>query len=128
MNMPEVIAFITSFCAISFSCCGSPAVPITKSTGKSPPPGSAGGVSGIARMPGIFESGPNDSINNCCAVLCRSLHGFGNRLVDVENLRPEEFGLFDRLVRRGLHNREHDTLILGRRQLLLREQIGRAHV
>ncbi len=45
------------------------------STGKSPPPGSGGGVSGIARTPGIFDNGPYDSIRSCCAVLDRSLHG-----------------------------------------------------
>ena len=43
--------------------------------GKSPPPGSGGGVSGITRMPGICDSGPIDSIRSCCVVLVRSLHG-----------------------------------------------------
>ena len=60
---------------MSPSCCGSAAEAMTKSTGKSPPPGSGGGVSGIARMPGIFDSGPIDSISSCCVVLVRSLHG-----------------------------------------------------
>jgi len=49
---------------------------MTRSTGKSPPPGSGGGVSGITRTPGIFESGPIDSIRSCCAVFVRSLQGF----------------------------------------------------
>ena len=75
MNMPDVIAFCTSLLAMSFSCCGSPAVEMTRSTGKSLPPGRDGGVVGIARTPGICDSGPIDSISNCCAVLLRSLHG-----------------------------------------------------
>ena len=76
MNNPLANAFPTSCFAIASSCCGSAAEAITKSTGKSPPPGSGGGVSGIVRMPGIFDSGPIDSISSCCAVLRRSLHGF----------------------------------------------------
>ena len=53
-----------------------PAVAITNSTGKFPPPGNGGGVNGITRMPGIFDSGPVDSTSSCCAVFLRSLHGF----------------------------------------------------
>src|SRR5207249_6561242 len=47
----------------------------TKSTGKSPPPGSGGVVVGIARMPGILDSGAIDSSRSCCVVFVRSLHG-----------------------------------------------------
>ena len=75
MNSPLANAFCTSWPANSASCCGSAAEEITKSTGKFPPPGSGGGVSGITRTPGIFDSGPIDSINSCCVVLVRSLHG-----------------------------------------------------
>ena len=49
---------------------------ITKSTGKSPPPGRGGGVVGITRMPGTWESGPMDCIINACALFFRSLQGF----------------------------------------------------
>jgi hypothetical protein len=75
MNIPLANAFCTSCSANSRSRSGSAADAITKSTGKSPPPGSAGGVSGITRMPGICDSGPIDSISSCCAVFVRSLHG-----------------------------------------------------
>ena len=76
MNLPLANAFSTSCLANSTSCCGSADDAITKSTGKSPPPGSGGGVCGITRMPGIFDNGPVDSTRSCCAVFVRSLHGF----------------------------------------------------
>ena len=75
MNRPLSLAFATSSRASSSSCRGSAAEAITRSTGKSPPPGSGGGVVGIARMPGIFASGFVESSISCCAVLPRSLHG-----------------------------------------------------
>ena len=75
MNSPLANAFCTSCPATSTSRSGSADEEITRSTGKSPPPGNGGGVSGNARIPGIFDSGPATSIWSCCAVLVRSLQG-----------------------------------------------------
>ena len=75
MNRPLANAFPTSWLANSVSCCGSAVEAMTKSTGKSPPPGSGGGVSGMTRMPGICESFPATSISSCCVVFVRSLQG-----------------------------------------------------
>ena len=75
MNLPLANAFCTSLLANSTSCSGSAVEAITKSTGKSPPPGSAGGTSEITRMPGIWESLPAASIWSCELFLVRSLHG-----------------------------------------------------
>ena len=77
--MPLPNALPTSCCAISASRSGLPGEAITRSTGKSPPPGSGGGVSGIARMPGTCDSGPATSISSCCVVFVRSLHGFATK-------------------------------------------------
>ena len=60
MKSPLANAFATSLFAISTSCSGSAVEAITRSTGKSPPPGSGCGVSGITRTPGICESLPAD--------------------------------------------------------------------
>ena len=49
---------------------------ITKSTGKSPPPGSGAGVMGITRTPGISASLPEASSRSCSVVFVRSLQGF----------------------------------------------------
>ena len=75
MNSPLAKAFATSWLASSLSCCGSAVEAITKSTGKSPPPGRGAGVSGITRTPAIFESGSVDSMRSCSVVFCRSLQG-----------------------------------------------------
>jgi len=61
--------------AISPSCAGSAVEAITKSTGKSPPPGSAGGMIGMTRMPGMRDSRAEASIWSSAVLLCRSFHG-----------------------------------------------------
>ncbi len=76
MNRPLAKAFPTSWPANSVSCGGSAVEAITKSTGKSPPPGRGAGVMGMTRTPGIVESLPADSISSCSVVFFRSLHGF----------------------------------------------------
>ena len=65
MNKPLANALPTSCLANASSCLGSIAEVITNSTGKFPPPGSGGGVNGMTRMPGIFDSGPTDSTSSC---------------------------------------------------------------
>jgi hypothetical protein len=75
MNRPLAKAFPTSCFANSASCCGSAVEAITKSTGKSPPPGSGAGVIGITRMPGISDSLPVASTRSCSVVFFRSLQG-----------------------------------------------------
>ncbi len=74
MNIPLAKALPTSWLANCTSCSGSAEEAMTKSTGKLPPPGSGGGVSGITRMPAIFDNGPVDSTRSCCAVFLRWLH------------------------------------------------------
>ena len=76
MNSPLANAFPTSWLAKSTSLSGSAVDATTKSTGKSPPPGSAGGMSEITRTPGIFESAAADSTWSCSVLFLRSLHGF----------------------------------------------------
>ena len=73
---PLANALPTSVFAISTSRSGSAVEAITKSTGKSPPPGSGCGVIGITRTPAILASFPDDSISSCPVVFRRSLHGF----------------------------------------------------
>ncbi len=75
MKSPLAKAFSTSLLATSSSCCGSAVEAITRSTWKSPAPGSGAGVSGITRTPAIRESGPELSIWSCCVVFLRSLQG-----------------------------------------------------
>ncbi len=75
-NRPLANAFPTSWFATSPSCCGPPVDEMTRSTGKSPPPGSGSGVRGIARIPAIFDSFPADSISSWPVVFERWLHGF----------------------------------------------------
>ena len=57
------------------SCCGSAVEATTKSTGKPPPPGSAGGTREITRTPGICENFPAASIWSCDVLFLRSLQG-----------------------------------------------------
>ena len=135
----------TSWLAKSMSCCGSAGEAITKSTGKSPPPGSGGGVSGITRMPAIFDSGPTDSTSKllCCLLPLAPRLGhhaaetagrrsdlkdalaLGERVIDVVDLVREQLGLIDRRVGRGLNDSEDHSLVLCRRQLPLREHVER---
>ena len=75
MNRPLVNAFSTSWLANSTSCAGSAVEAMTRSTGKSPAPGSGAGVMGITRTPAIFESGSVDSTRSCSAVFVRWLQG-----------------------------------------------------
>ena len=99
----------------------------------------------MTRTPAIFDSGPIDSISSCCVVLVRSLHGLvtmppkpplgnviwkmlplsGNDLIDVVDLVGEQLRLIERRVRRRLDEAEEEALVLGRRQLLLREHVER---
>ena len=48
----------------------------TKSTGKSPPPGSGGGTVEITRMPGIFETAAPAASWSCSVFRVRSSQGF----------------------------------------------------
>ncbi len=75
MNSPLANAFCTILFANSTSCCGSAVEAITKSTGKSPPPGSAGGTIEMTRTPGILPSPAAASIWICVVFFFRSLHG-----------------------------------------------------
>ncbi len=75
MNIPLAYAFPTSWFAIWTSWSGSAVDAMTKSTGKSPPPGSGGGTVEITRIPGIRDSPPAASIWICAVVFFRSLQG-----------------------------------------------------
>src|SRR5258706_13243436 len=75
MNMPLWNAFPTSWFAIPTSWLGSAVDAMTKSTGKSPPPGSGGGTVEITRIPGLLDRPPEPSIWICCVVFLRSLQG-----------------------------------------------------
>ena len=57
----------------------------------------------------------------------KDARGLGERLVDVVDLVRKHPGLIDRRVRRGLDDREDHALVLGRRQLALREHVERPH-
>ena len=76
MKRPLAKAFPTSWLANSVSLSGSAVEATTKSTGKSPPPGSAGGMSEITRTPGTFESPMAASTCSCSVVFLRWLQGF----------------------------------------------------
>ncbi len=75
MNRPLANALPTSWLAISISRSGSAVEAITNSTGKSPPPGSEGGMSGMIRTPGICASLAEASRWSSWEVRSRSLHG-----------------------------------------------------
>ena len=51
--------------------------------------------------------------------------GLGKRSIDVVDLLGEQLRLLDRRVRRGLDDREDDALVLGGRELPLREHVER---
>ena len=143
MKRPLVKAFITSWLAMSFNRCGSAADAITRSTGKSPPPGNGGGVNRIARMPGICESGPITSTSSCCVDFVRSLQGFRHHSaepagwkrelkhargfrkgpVHLAHLLCEELRLIERGVCRRLQDGEDRTLIFRRSELALRKHV-----
>ena len=76
MKSPLANALPTSWFATSTSCSGSAVDAITRSTGKSPPPGSGAGVMGITRTPGISASFGETAISSSSVVRVRSLHGF----------------------------------------------------
>ena len=75
MNSPLANAFCTIRFANSTSCWGSAVEAITKSTGKSPPPGSAGGIMEMTRTPGILPRPAAASIWICEVFFRRSLQG-----------------------------------------------------
>ncbi len=141
MKSPLWKALPTSCPANSANRAGSAVPEITRSIGKSPPPGSGGGVSGMMRTPGICPSLADASICSCAELLSRSLQGlvtmppkptvgkhelergvsFGERLEHALNLLGEHLGLVDGRVGGRLDDGEHHALVLGRRQLTLRE-------
>ena len=75
MNRPLAYALPTSWLAKSASCRGSAVEEMTKSTGKLPPPGRAGGTRAMTRTPGIFERAPETSTWSCWVVFLRSSQG-----------------------------------------------------
>ena len=75
MNRPLAKAFRTSWFATATSWAGSAVEATTKSTGKSPAPGSGGGTIGITRTPGMSERRPAVSSRSWSVVRLRALQG-----------------------------------------------------